>query len=719
MNSIREYLCAEARRITDAAVRDLPGSAQQWYAQRPERWRQFMEMMGLPQVAPVEERTPLNTKVVDVLERPGYSIEKLYFESLPRLYMTANLYVPKGLVRPAPAVVYVCGHRVDQKHGYQQHARRFAELGFVVIILDTLESVELFGGHQGPSFHGQFQWYSRGYTPAGVEMWNGMRAVDLLTQRPEVDPNAIGVTGISGGGATSWWIGAGDDRVKMVAPVCGTDTMGAHMRNRTFDAHCDCMYFVNTYLWDLADVGALVAPRPLLIASADRDRLFAIESIHQCHEKIREVYSLLGVPDNVGLVEIHGNHHYDRHGRQTIFSWFLKHLMGKDAPPDEIEDVDERPESQESPEALRVFGLGQVPIDERTTSVKDFFVPMTQTPQIRNAEELASKRDELVETLKAKTFRYFAQKPAADLDVVTDIRWHTDTERITKLRFTPEEGWRLDANLVLWKHAGTEPRPTLIQLISSGRRHERVAHQPLLDNVPSGFSAMGEEWARLSVAPRGVNDTSWGDDLAWHVRRSGALIGHTVASMRVLDALRALELARTLPEVDSSHLVLSGMDDMAVVALYAALLDGGVETVVLTNPPASQDEPSPADGTGQATEMLNVLRFTDLPYVAGLLWPTQLVFIEPEDDKLVSTCRPRSYVWTEELYARLGWPGLTRRLRTLSDLRLGQYGAEERDEGLAERRSRRPSGIGSRLGARRMIGAETAASGSRGTGAAT
>jgi hypothetical protein len=123
------------------------------------------------------------------------------------------------------------------------------------------------------------------------------------------------------------------------------------------------------------------------------------------------------------------------------------------------------------------------------------------------------------------------------------------------------------------------------------------------------------------------------------------LTGRTIASMRVWDTLRALAAVRKLPEVDAGRMMLAGSGEMAVVALYAALLDGDVRAIILHDPPATQNTPSHKQGIGAAIEMLNCLRITDLPQVAGLVFPAELVFVGP---------RPSSYLWAEELYSRLG-----------------------------------------------------------------
>lgn len=147
--SIREYLSREALKVSANSLADY-SDAEALRRLVPERRRQFWEMMGLPEFPPPEKRPPLNVKVTGVIDRPQYRIEKLYYESVPKLYVDANLYVPKNLKGQAPAVLYVCGHEVHQKVTYQGHARKFAELGFVCLLIETLYRGEVLGDHDGP-----------------------------------------------------------------------------------------------------------------------------------------------------------------------------------------------------------------------------------------------------------------------------------------------------------------------------------------------------------------------------------------------------------------------------------------------------------------------------------------------------------------------------------------------------------------------------------------
>jgi cephalosporin-C deacetylase-like acetyl esterase len=647
--TVREYLCREARHITDRALADDTDEAV-WQKLLPERRRQFLEMMGLEDLPAYEQRTPPGVTVTGVVERPLYRIEKLYYESLPQLYVTANLYVPKTVPGQEadrfPAVLYVCGHSETQKVHYQAHPRRFAELGFVCLAVETVQLGEVRGHHHGCYRQGWWHWYSRGYTPGGIELLNGIRGLDLLAQRPDVDPDRLGVTGISGGGAVSWYVAAGDARIKVVAPVCGTATLASHIQDRTIDGHCDCMWWINTYRWDLADVGALIAPRPLMIASADRDEIFTIASIQEVHAQLRRLYALLGAEESLHLVETPGGHSYHERSRTAIFSLFLKHLQGRDVPPEMVGDIDDSPEREESEETLRVFRTGPRP-EDRTPTIQDTFVTLPSPPRITDAESLERTRRQVVSALRAKTFRAFPADPPP-LDVQTAFAFQSGANACQRFAYTSEAGWRLQGVFRLHAEVG-RPAPAVLALRSP--EEARGATERFLLDIRAS-------WAKVIVEPRGTGDTAWGQDLQWHLRRAAAWTGRTIAGMRVWDTLRALKAVRSLPEVDGEQLSLAAQGEMAAIALYAALLDGQVRTLLLQSPPATQDAPSRPDGRGEAIEMLNCLRITDLPQIAGLLYPTEIV--------LAGDC-PDTYAWAEDLYERLDAPGRIRRVADLKE----------------------------------------------------
>src|SRR6476660_4203438 len=211
------YFRSETQKLADASLAGIK-TWNDWTSRRETYRQQLREMLGLD---PLPERTPLNAVVTGTLERDDFKVEKLYFQSRPHLYVTGNLYLPKKQTGRVPAILYVCGHSPVKKNGvslgnkthYQYQGAWFAQNGYVCLVIDTLQMGEIEGIHHGTHHENMWWWNARGYTPAGVEAWNSIRAIDYLVSRPEVDPDRIGITGRSGGGAYSWWTAALDDRI--------------------------------------------------------------------------------------------------------------------------------------------------------------------------------------------------------------------------------------------------------------------------------------------------------------------------------------------------------------------------------------------------------------------------------------------------------------------------------------------------------------------------
>ena len=303
---LADYFRAQTAALGERCLADV-SSLEYWRAHREPYREQLAEMLGL---FPMPERTDLKPVITGKLEQPDFTVEKLYFQASPRLYVTANLYLPKNLDQPAPAILYVCGHsRVitngvscGNKTAYQRHGAWFARNGYVCLVIDTLQWGEIQGRHWGTFREGQWWWNSRGYTPAGVEAWFGIRALDYLCSRPEVDKERIGMTGRSGGGSYTWTVAALDERVKVAAPIAGMTDLRNQVVDGSIEGHCDCMFFLNTYRWDFPQVAALIAPRPLLIGNSDKDKLFPLDGVVRLYNQTRRIYQLYGQTNQLGLL---------------------------------------------------------------------------------------------------------------------------------------------------------------------------------------------------------------------------------------------------------------------------------------------------------------------------------------------------------------------------------------------------------------------------------
>ena len=216
-------------------------------------------------------------------------------------------------------------------------------------------------------------WNCRGYTPAGVEAWNCIRALDYLETRKEVDAKRIGVTGRSGGGAYSWWIAAIDERIKVAVPVAGITDLQNHVVDGCVEGHCDCMFMVNTYRWDYPLVAALVAPRPLLISNTDKDTIFPLDGVSA---RAREG------PADLSAVrrreEPRPAHH--RRAAQGHAGTAGPRLPLVQPVPERREPADPRAGACRSSSRSNCGSSTKLPADQINTKIQETFVPAASAP---------------------------------------------------------------------------------------------------------------------------------------------------------------------------------------------------------------------------------------------------------------------------------------------------------------------------------------------------
>ena len=216
----------------------------------------------------------------------------------------------------------------------------------------------------------------------------------------------IGITGISGGGSQSWYFAAADPRVKAAAPVCGAGTMDSQVGERRIDGHCDCMMINNGFQMDFTDIGALIAPKPLLIAQSDRDELYGIESTRQFYNSLSEFYSKFGAENNISLVETTGGHSYHPVSRKAIFSFFLHHLMDKNVAPETIADIETNAENLLPADSLNVYN-GTPPATDITKTIQYSFIQTAEPPIINSRDALIAQQNKVKDYLKKRTFGAF------------------------------------------------------------------------------------------------------------------------------------------------------------------------------------------------------------------------------------------------------------------------------------------------------------------------
>ncbi len=658
------YFRQETKLLADHCLADIH-TLQDWESRRATYHQQLMEMLGL---SPLPEKTPLKPVITGRVEHPEFTVEKIHFQSRPGLYVTGSLYLPKEIKEPLPAILYVCGHgRVKQgdislgnKSAYQHHGGWFARNGYVCLTIDTLQLGEIEGTHHGTfgvrngegKYNQMWWWNSAGYTPAGVEAWNCIRALDYLQSRKEVDGDRLGVTGRSGGGAYSWWIAAIDERIKAAVPVAGITDLTNHVVDGCVAGHCDCMYMVNTYRWDYAQVAALVAPRPLLISNTDKDRIFPLEGVVRLHSQVRDIYRLYGKDDHLGLQITEGPHLDTQELHIHAFVWFDRFLKKERRP------IHKVAEKLFPPEALRVFD--SLPSDEKNTNIHDTFVARARIELPADKEAWQQTRDRLLTELKEKSFRGWpSAAPPRDLQEV--FKATSGGVELAAYDFTSQHHTRL--RLYIAQRAGLE-KPSLVVLNTldeagwqdflstyAGSFAKNLASETAQagDGLKPDEESFGQTqgmfkafpWAMAYVAPRGVGLTAWNpaERNHTHIRRRYMLLGQTLDGMRVWDTIQTAAALRATPGLKDTQLWLQGNHELAGVALYASLFIPHVHRLDLHHL-----APSHANG---GPVLLNVLRVLDMPQAVALAAEKSQVRIYQD--------QPGGWEFPEQVLGKLDW----------------------------------------------------------------
>ena len=592
---VTQYLIREARRITDAAAQEI-SSKQTWEKVREQRRKETLQMLGLD---PLPPRTPLNVQITGVIDQPEYTIEKIAFESMPQVFATANLYVPKKREGPLPAVVYVCGHAYSP-HGnkvmYQRHPITFARHGYVAMIIDSIQIAETFALHHGILNNEMYDWYSRGYTPAGVEVWNVIRALDYLETRPEVDKTRFGITGRSGGAAMSWFSAAVEPRLKVAVPVMGNSTYAANVEANTQRRHCDCMFVINSHMHDMMHQGALIAPRPLYMMHGRQDLLFPIPGYEEFERTVGKLYASHGGSEKFKNLVVDTGHKDSDLLRGEAIKWFDRWL--KQIPEREIDlSYTDLPG-----ELLAVFA-GNPPKDAQNYRVHRMLIPDPQPRSFATKQDWEAHREELLKVLsKQSLFRSF---PAADSALNIRAGLIEAPSGFESLQFESEPAVPIQ---VLYRKPEETPGPALLYIASDGE--DALAMRDTLRQVTSSKTN-----PLMIVYPRGIGEVSWDKKFWKDTLRNSMHVGRTVDSMRLWDVVRAVEVLAK--QGVNPPIATLGIGDAGILGLYAALLDHRISEVMLIDPPAThRDGPI----------FLDVLRHTDLPEVAGLLAPRRLTF---------------------------------------------------------------------------------------------
>ncbi len=300
------------------------------------------------------EKTPLNARVTGAVDRGAYRIEKVIFESRPGLLVTGNLYLPSGRATPSPGVIGVCGHSANGKamEQYQSFSQGLARLGYAVFIIDPMGQGERLqypdetlksrvGSSVREHIHAGNQQFLVGEFFGAWRAWDGIRALDYLLSRPEVDPRHIGLTGNSGGGTMTTWLCGLDPRWTMAAPSCFVTTFRRNLENELPADTEQCPPRALAMGLDHEDFIAALAPKPVILLAQEKD-FFDIRGTEEAFGRLRKLYGLLGAGNRIALHVGPGAHGYAKDSREAMYRWFngITRVSAAETEPDLVIEKD-------------------------------------------------------------------------------------------------------------------------------------------------------------------------------------------------------------------------------------------------------------------------------------------------------------------------------------------------------------------------------------------
>jgi len=610
-----DYILRKAEEITDGALEGID-SLEDWERERPKRYSEFMRSAGLD---PMPEKCELEPTPYGEFRGEGYRAVKMAYQILPDCWGTGTLYYPDPLPGgKLPAVLYVSGHRPIGSFGYQHHVIMWAKRGYIAFVFDTIEQHDNPGSHRGVYSGRRFDWISRGYTAAGGELLNSIKALDFLSSVPEVDPDRIGATGISGGGAHSFYLAVADERVKAVATVAGVASLKYTLAKRNFLHHCDCMYMLNPFQRDNADFAALIAPRALLFCYARQDSLFSPEEYTSLFEKALKIYKLYGLEENCRLFEYPGPHAYRPETVEEVNRWFDEHVAGEEHPMVPLGEEGENPEH-----VVTVFN-GRPPHPDRLDVLPELLTVRGGIELPQGPQDWPGIREDAKARLRQEVFSWLGgNKEELEVQLVGD--WLAG-----ECRYLNYEGRMGDMGV--WIEVLDPPEPSgkaIVALSDPG------------NDIPDLFGQLGARFPGhtwVLVEPRGTGLEGFSEKEYRFLLRAGSMVGATPVMMWTYDLGKALEFLRTLPFLRDREFYLFGNGDAAVACLYHAIFDESVAGVILKGLPASHLEGGYIPG---------IIRVLDIQQAIGLIAPRPVGLV----DWPASRCQ-----WPERLYRRLGIP---------------------------------------------------------------
>ena len=552
-----------------ATIHEIHTVAQAEQRKQVVRTKLLDALGGLP-----DYKGPLNPRITGQLRNDSYTIEKLIYESLPGLYVTANLYRPNSPGR-YPAVLLQSGHTQEGKPENQRLAANLAMKGFVVLCFDPIGQGERVQTYSRQSDEPLAGWSVPEHIQLGAQteligegsaryfIWDAMRSIDYLASRPDVDAARIGAAGCSGGGALTTFTGALDRRLKVVIPACYPSSFQLLFSTLGPDAE---MVFPNLLAsgLDTADFVELSAPTPWLLETTERDEYhFSHEGVRLVYDEARQWYAIYGAQDNVGFLTGPGSHGMPLVSREAVYEWMIRWLKNGQG------DFHEQPVKMYTSDELRVTASGNVENEPGSRKLHEILQARLQAGQRkRTIPDLGGALRDL---------KIPSDGSAPNVKVLGEVNGAGTRQQ--HIKFESEPGIWLDGTLHIPSSSARKPAVLIVKGNNFG---------------PTPTATMAEQMAKqgrvvLEMEPRNsvskVNEGPFTGD--WEINLQANLIGRSLPALRAHDILRGVDLLAARSDVDPASIRAAARGVTGIWLLLAAAVDPRIAKIWLDRTPHS------------------------------------------------------------------------------------------------------------------------------------
>ncbi len=522
------------------------------------------------------EKTPLNPVITEKMSRDGIVVEKLYFESRPEYYVTAIFTYPENFSGPLPAILFCSGHAAEgfRSETYQHMIFNYVKKGFAVLAFDPIGQGERIRyldqeGHprlsptKEHSYPGS-QSFLAGISPAHYFIWDGIRSVDYLLSREEVDPDRIGITGRSGGGTQTAYIAAMDDRIYAAAPECYITTFDKLLRsNGPQDAEQNLIREIASGI-DLADFIEVRAPKPTLIVSTTRD-IFSIQGVRDVYEEALPAFSALGAPQHLLKVEDDAPHASTVKNREATYAFFQEHLGLPGPTADEKVPVF-------TPEELWVLPTGNVYRDLGGEDIYSLTLKDMGRKEVQEELTGAVLRSKVIE------LSGYESKPA-NPDVVFSGRTVYDSYSVEKYLIKGNDDYRLP---LVWMKPDEPTGQTILWLDDQGKGAYSATGSSVDRWLDAGYSIVLPDLSGMGELGNGYPG---GDariqNVPLNIWYAGILTNRSISAVHGEELVLVRQFILNEME-DDGTLILMARGAVGTELLQVAFIEGWPDKLILT-----------------------------------------------------------------------------------------------------------------------------------------